>query len=384
MAALLACCTVLGLAGIDLVLPAVPGLPDALGGTLGMAQLVLAAFAAGTGIGLLLFGELGARRDHCSLLFWALVSYALLSWLGSVATSLPQLVALRFFQGIAASCAAVVTPGMLRALFPEQAALRALGVLGSVESLAPAVAPLIGVWLLALAGWQASFQVTAVLALVLAIGVALLRRAMPRVRGNAAGGYWDLLCNLAFQRYALSQGLSVGALLVFVFGMPTVITVGLGRTIQDFIVMQVLGISTFILAANLSSHVVAWMGAEAAIFRGSLLSAAGALAMLVYALAGGRDIMVVWLLFLPFNMGIGFRGPPGFYRALQASGGDDARASALVILFIMMVTAGGTVLVAPAITDGLAPLALAALAPALFSLVVLWRLPQAPDTAGGP
>lgn len=384
MAALLACCTVLGLAGIDLVLPAVPGLPDALGGTLGMAQLVLAAFAAGTGIGLLLFGELGARRDHRSLLFWALVSYALLSWLGSVATSLPQLVALRFFQGIAASCAAVVTPGMLRALFPEQAALRALGVLGSVESLAPAVAPLIGVWLLALAGWQASFQVTAVLALVLAIGVALLRRAMPRVSGNAAGGYWDLLCNLAFQRYALSQGLSVGALLVFVFGMPTVITVGLGRTIQDFIIMQVLGISTFILAANLSSHVVAWMGAEATIFRGSLLSAAGALAMLVYALAGGRDITVVWLLFLPFNMGIGFRGPPGFYRALQASGGDDARASALVILFIMLVTAGGTVLVAPAITDGLAPLALAALAPALFSLVVLWRLPRASDAAGGP
>lgn len=384
MAALLACCTVLGLAGIDLVLPAVPGLPDALGGTLGMAQLVLAAFAAGTGIGLLLFGELGARRDHRSLLFWALVSYALLSWLGSVATSLPQLVALRFFQGIAASCAAVVTPGMLRALFPEQAALRALGVLGSVESLAPAVAPLIGVWLLALAGWQASFQVTAVLALVLAIGVALLRRAMPGVSGNAAGGYWDLLCNLAFQRYALSQGLSVGALLVFVFGMPTVITVGLGRTIQDFIIMQVLGISTFILAANLSSHVVAWMGAEATIFRGSLLSAAGALAMLVYALAGGRDITVVWLLFLPFNMGIGFRGPPGFYRALQASGGDDARASALVILFIMLVTAGGTVLVAPAITDGLAPLALAALAPALFSLVVLWRLPRASDAAGGP
>lgn len=72
--------------------------------------------------------------------------------------------------------------------------------------------------------------------------------------------------------------------------MPTVITVGLGRTIQDFIVMQVL-------------------------------------AMLVYALAGGSDITVVWLLFLPFNMGIGFRGPPGFYRALQASGGDDARAS---------------------------------------------------------
>lgn len=377
VAALLACCTVLGLAGIDLVLPAVPGLPDALGGSLGLAQLVLAAFAAGTGVGLLLFGELGARFDHRLLLFWALLAYALLSWLGSVAASLPWLVGLRFFQGVAASCAAVVTPGMLRALFSEQAALRALGLLGSVESLAPAVAPLLGVWLLQVAGWQATFQVTAVLSLLLAVAVALARGAMPHITGNAAGGYRDLLCSFPFQRHALSQGLSVGGLLVFVFGMPTVITVGLDGSITDFIVMQVLGISTFILAANLSSRVVAWLGVEATIFRGSALSAAGALAMFAYAAAGGGNVTVIWLLFLPFNMGIGFRAPPGFYRALQASGGDDARASALVILSIMLITAGGTVLVAPVIADGLAPLALAALLPSLLSLLVLRLFPDA-------
>ena len=46
--ALLICSTVIGLAGTDLVLPAVPLLPQFLSGTIEEAQLVLAAFAAGS------------------------------------------------------------------------------------------------------------------------------------------------------------------------------------------------------------------------------------------------------------------------------------------------------------------------------------------------
>jgi len=55
--------TVIAIAGTDLVLPAVPQLPKALGGDLAGSQLVLASFTAGAAAGLLLFGELGARFD---------------------------------------------------------------------------------------------------------------------------------------------------------------------------------------------------------------------------------------------------------------------------------------------------------------------------------
>jgi hypothetical protein len=81
-------------------------------------------------------------------------------------------------------------------------------------------------------------------------------------------------------------------------------------------------------------------------------------------------------LFLPFNMGFGLRGPPGFYCALQASQGDDARASALVLLFVMAATAGGTALAAPLITDGLAALAAVALALAAAGIACLALLPR--------
>ena len=48
---LIAAGTTLGLAGTDLILPAVPSLPKALGGEIAIAQFVIAAFVAGTAIG---------------------------------------------------------------------------------------------------------------------------------------------------------------------------------------------------------------------------------------------------------------------------------------------------------------------------------------------
>lgn len=38
--------TILGIAGTDLILPAIPAMPAALGGTAALAQMVLAAYAA--------------------------------------------------------------------------------------------------------------------------------------------------------------------------------------------------------------------------------------------------------------------------------------------------------------------------------------------------
>ena len=374
--ALLVSCTVLGLAGIDLVLPAIPALPNAIGGDLGQAQLVLASFAAGTGVGLLLFGELGASFDNRRLLALAMLAYGLTSLSAVAVSKMSVLITLRLFQGIFAACAAVVTPGIVRALFDNNAAIRALGVLGSIESLTPAFAPVVGLALLAAFGWSASFWVTGLLALTLSVLVLLADKRIPRVVGNPSRfGYLVLLRNPSFQRYALSQGCGLGALLVFVFAMPAVFVVALKRDITDFIVMQVSGIAFFILAANLSGHAVERFGAERVIRLGATLALLGCLALLTLAFMGVEQPWLIWLMFLPFNFGFGLRGPPTFFMGLQASNGDDARASALIILYVMLVTAGGTAAVAPFITLGMWPAALTASLLSLTSLALLGLLP---------
>jgi MFS transporter, DHA1 family, multidrug resistance protein len=79
--ALLILGTTLGIAGTDLILPAVPQLPELMGGSQAMAQLVLATFVAGTCAGLILFGELGARFDQRDLFVASLIAYGWVSLL---------------------------------------------------------------------------------------------------------------------------------------------------------------------------------------------------------------------------------------------------------------------------------------------------------------
>jgi len=373
---LLACSTVLGIAGTDLVLPAVPTLPEVLGGDLTRSQLVLAAFVAGSACGLLGFGALGARFDQRRVLCVSLFGYALISALAALSPSLDLLIGLRFLQGAAGSAAAVFAPGMLRALYGDEAAVGALGRLGSIEGLTPALAPIAGAWLVRAWGWSAAFHGIALAGALLGSLVWLSRDRLPALVSRRSGsGYAALLGDARFMRYALSQAFTLGGLLVFVFGSPTVFVASLGAKLDAFIIMQITGIATFIVAASAAGRLARRFGAERLIVVGTAISLLGATALLAYALLGGADTRVVALLFVPLNVGLGLRGPPGFHRAVVAARGDDARGAALVVVAILGSTAAGTAIVAPFITHGLVPIALAAFVLSAAALLLLRWLP---------
>jgi len=110
------------------------------------------------------------------------------------------------------------------------------------------------------------------------------------------------------------------------------------------------------------------------ILAGTAFAAAGAVGQFGYALAGGTSVWVITALFVPVNSGLGLRGPPGFFRAILAAHGDDARGSALVILFVLGAAAIGTALVSPWIERGSVPVAGAALVLHLIALGCLLAL----------
>ena len=352
----------IGLAGTDLVLPAIPVLPKVLEGSIEQAQLVLATFAAGTGIGLLLFGELGARFDQRKLLVISLASYAALSAAATSADTISALVVIRFLQGLAGSAAAVFAPGMIRKTYGEAGSVRALGLMGSIESVVPALAPVLGAWLLVYFDWRSSFVLIAVVAAVLAAIWGVFPQLLPREerRQSRGFGYLSLLTNSVFQKYALSMAFTLGGLLVFVFGAPTVITLTMNGSLTDFVVMQVIGIVFFILAANTASGLAERFGSERLILAGSVLGATGFSLILIYALSGGENPRLLWGLFVISNFGLGLRGPPGFYQAVVAAGDNDARGAALLLLYVLLTAAVGTACVAPFIELGLVPLSAAA------------------------
>ena len=370
---LIAAGPVCGLAATDLILPAIPMLPSVLDGTAEVAQWVLAAFALGTGVGLLIFGELGSRYRIIDILVFALFAFAGLSLVATLTGSLVEMSIVRFFQGLAASAPAVYAPVMVKRLFSEARAVVMIGRIGSIESMAPAIAPIIGAALLSLYGWQSSFYVVA----VVATGLAVIWLSTPRLRSGLSrldrseDGYFALLRDATFLRYAISQACTLGALLIIVFAAPKVITSSLGGNLSDFIVMQVLGITFFVIAANMTGTFTRWWGDENSITIGSALTGVGCVAILIMAASGIRSIPLLWTLFALVNLGLGVRGPVGFYKALMAAGSNESRGSGLVVFFVMLVTAVGTAAVAPFIEVGLLPVAIVAAATAVASVLFL-------------
>jgi hypothetical protein len=85
--------------------------------------------------------------------------------------------------------------------------------------------------------------------------------------------------------------------------------------------------------------------------------------------------MLIYL-FFPMNIGLGLRGPPGFFQALRAGDGDDERAASLIILAVMAVSAVGTALIAPFITHGLLALAAISTISQVLAVIALAFLPR--------
>jgi predicted MFS family arabinose efflux permease len=376
---LIACTTGLGIAGTDLVLPAIPGLPAALGGDIAQAQYVLASYAAGTALGLILFGELGARFDQRLVLIISLGFFAACSIAAGFAPNMDVLIALRLVQGAFGAAAPALAPSLIRALFPPDKAIGALGIIASIEALVPAFAPAIGYWVILQSDWRASFWALGALGAGLTLGLMVYARHLPKVRIQPNRlTYASLWFNPRYVRYAMSQACSLGALLIFVFGAPAVITGPMGGTLSDFITMQISGIICFILSANLVGRLVTRWGHERVIWAGSSLMTLSALGIAAFALANATNMILLAGLFVPMNLGLGLRGPPGFFQALVAAGENDARGGALVIVLVLAIVAIGTGLVAPWIVFGLLPLALVSLTAASLSLMFLWGLPIRP------
>lgn len=107
---------------------------------------------------------------------------------------------------------------------------------------------------------------------------------------------------------------------------------------------------------------------------GAAMAALGTLAVLLYALTGGRNTATITFLFIFVNVGLGLRGPTGFFAALAAAGGNESRGAAIVLVTTFFVVGAGTALAAPFVATGLVELTLVSLVISAASPVLLLAL----------
>jgi DHA1 family bicyclomycin/chloramphenicol resistance-like MFS transporter len=283
MAALMA----LNSLAIDIMLPALPKMGEALRvAHENDRQFVLTAYLVGFGVAQLFFGPLSDRFGRRLPLMAGITIYIVAAAFAAIAPSFEVLLALRFIQGVGAASTRVVAQSVIRDRFEGRAMAEVMSLIFMTFMVIPVIAPAIGQLILFSGHWQAIFMFMAVLALVILLW-AFLRMAetlrpenrRPLKVAVIAEGFRLVFANRTAFFYGLSAMFAMGGLFGFI------------STAQQ-IYVDIYGLGVYF---PLAFAFVAAMMAVASFLNSRIVGAIGMRRVAHTALIGFTAISAVWL-----------------------------------------------------------------------------------------
>lgn len=152
---------------IDAMLPALPTIAATLSPEdPNRAQLVIISFVIGIGLGTFGVGPLSDAFGRRPVILWGALLYCAACAMAAFAPSLDLLLAARILQGIGAAAPRVVSLALIRDQYKGREMARIVSFAMMIFTLVPAVAPLLGSAIIALAGWPGVFAACIAFAVV--------------------------------------------------------------------------------------------------------------------------------------------------------------------------------------------------------------------------
>jgi MFS transporter, DHA1 family, multidrug resistance protein len=214
----------------DMYLASFPTLAKSFGTDIGAAQLSLSVFFLGLALGQLIYGPLIDRLGRRLPLLVGTGVFAVTSLLTAFAPTIESFIGLRFLQAAGGCAGMIISRAIISDLFQAREAARVLSLMMVVQGMAPIVAPVLGGYIAAAAGWQAIFLFLAGLGLV-SLGIAwwgLPETLKPEQRQRrtdlrrALAVFGHLIAKRDFIMPTLVAGFVFACLFAFISGSPAV------------------------------------------------------------------------------------------------------------------------------------------------------------------
>ena len=171
---------------IDLSLPAIPAMVEALQTNLPRGQQIVGVFMVGLAMGQIPFGLFSDRLGRLPVLYAGMALFTLAAIAAAAADSIEMMLAARLVQGIGAASAIVLSRAIVRDVTHGMEAARLMSVMTMIFTAAPVIAPSIGAVLVNQWGWRAPFTSIVVLGALIIAGVRIniAETHTPRVDGH--------------------------------------------------------------------------------------------------------------------------------------------------------------------------------------------------------
>jgi DHA1 family bicyclomycin/chloramphenicol resistance-like MFS transporter len=260
LATLLAAMSMLGPFSVDAYLPAFPAIQASLNATGLEVQQTLTAYMLAFAVMALWHGALSDAFGRRNVVLVGLIVFAVGTLGCASAHSVHYLWVFRIMQGVSAGAGVVVGRAIIRDLYSDAPAARLLSMVTMIFSIAPAIAPVLGGWVVSAFDWRSIFLG------LLAFSIALwwvcwkrlpetipVERRQPFNPRFLARSYWDIFSSVLFQMKSGIVAFNFGGMFLFIAGAPVLLPVHLHLGPSQFawlFVPAVSGIFLGALAAN--------------------------------------------------------------------------------------------------------------------------------------
>ncbi len=284
LVAYLVCLSALGSFVNDMYTPALPGMCRFFGCSVPVAQMGLATGMTGLALGQLLLGPVSDKYGRKPVLI-ASASLFVVSAVASVFSPTIHVFNLcRLFQGMGASGGYFLARSIPADVYTGRPLAKLMALIGAINGIAPASAPVIGGFTADAFGWKGIFIVLAgFAALLLALSPVMDESLEPARRSKVGlwqsfGGYKNLIRNRPFIIHICLKGTALGLLFAYISSSPFILQThyGLSQTSYGLLIgfnaIFVAGGSMAALKFRLLKSAASW---------GALLVAVGVLCQAV-------------------------------------------------------------------------------------------------------
>lgn len=384
LAPLLAALAMFGPFSIDTIFPAFPAIEAELRASPFAMQQTISVYMIAYALMSLLHGPFSDALGRRRVILVGVAVFVLASIGCALSGTIEVLLAFRALQGMSAGAGLIVGRAIIRDCFDGIEAQRLMATVSMIFGVAPAVAPIVGGWVVAFARWPMIFWLLAVFALVLWLAcLALLPETHPPEHRLALSvneldrTYRMILRDRAFLPLALAGSLNFNALWVYISSAPAVVLNLLKLDSQQFAWLFVPAISGMMIGAFVSGRLAGRLNAAATVRLGYAIMLGAAVLNLLVAVMFPQPGMPWSVLPIGLNaIGIGINFPTLTLLLLDRfpkHRGAVASVQAFVSLVISAVMAGA---ISPLLSGSMSALAIGALVSTAIGFGA-WRLYRA-------
>ncbi len=226
---------------VDAAFPAFDHIGRQFGSSAGQLQQITSVYLLAFGVASLFHGPISDAVGRKPVMTVGIAVYSLACVGAALSPSLGVLLACRVFQGLSAGSGQILSRALIRDMFSGIAAQRLMAQVSMIFAVAPALAPVIGGWLLGVGSWPVIFWFMGGFGVLMFLLVVFrLPETHPASR-RTAFRVTTLVRNLvqvgrepAFVRLALAGAMAFSAQFLYITSTPILIVHLLHKGDQDF------------------------------------------------------------------------------------------------------------------------------------------------------